>query len=772
VDGVHYLTMAYIDGQSLARYVENHAALSQRAIAVIVLKLARALRAAHEKDVIHRDLKPSNVMMHQSGGAPEPVIVDFGLAQRLESDAARLTKSGHMVGTWAYMTPEQLCGEKGAGGPSCDIYALGVILYELLTGRVPFELPGQVVASEPDLPSMYREDLDARLEEICLKAMAKKKSDRHATMTDLAKALSDYLKSDAEQPAATPKPESTTRVLRANVPEPARTKRREKKGVPAAVWGGVAVGLLLCVALAAGALVLSRRGARQTTAIGEKTPEDDSKNWRTKEFSRSVFESALADIKAGKLSEAQLKLTQYLGDLQAPNRDEAILLRDAIQTASGSDHAKEVAKSLGDAQLKDYLAKGVEELAAKEIKHPEVRQAYAKTLLAAFRAETDFRAKRVLAQELIGPTIIANARKQAALRGLGAPNPNAETPAPAFTLAPPPDWSPEDGVTPLAPGETLDLWRDPAQLVRRHEGQLVSNGADGLLVTRKTYNLGVFQFDYAAEPDPTAPQTKRREGRAAALARIQMDQPMTFFGSRDPVSRIELALTSEEAGKVFLLDRRNNRVATSAAATSVRDPEPARWHHAEIRCEDGSIRFAIDNAEVNSLKLDRAISAFVGFHFVTGRTHVANLRVSEQRSPTVAKRLQVPQGARPFNGKHFMVIKRSATWLQAKEMCRTMDGHLAVITDEAENRFVSDLLKAAGLKSAWIGATDVDTEGDWIWVDGTRVKYTNWDRARGQPDDEFGLDDYALLNATADGNGTWSDERVELPRPFICQWDR
>ena len=150
---------------------------------------------AHEKGVIHRDLKPSNIMMHLADGTVEPVIVDFGLARCIEPGSARLTASGLSIGTWQYMTPEQLCGEPDALGPGCDIYALGVIMYELLTGRLPFDAAGQVVRGNPAPPSSCRADVDPRLEAICLKAMAASSAARYASMGDLASALTDYLRS-------------------------------------------------------------------------------------------------------------------------------------------------------------------------------------------------------------------------------------------------------------------------------------------------------------------------------------------------------------------------------------------------------------------------------------------------------------------------------------------------------------------------------------------------------------------------------------------------
>ena len=204
IDGVPYLTMAYIRGRPLSQYIKRDRPLSPRWAALLLRKLALALQAAHEKGVIHRDMKPSNVMICPSR---EPMIMDFGLAWRLDrrDSDERLTRIGLVLGTPAYMSPEQLSGRVEDLGPRCDVYSLGVILYELLTGRCPFQGPeavvlGQVLFIEPEPPSSHRPDLDPRLEAICQKAMAKRDVERFGTMTELAAALGVYLRCRATPP--------------------------------------------------------------------------------------------------------------------------------------------------------------------------------------------------------------------------------------------------------------------------------------------------------------------------------------------------------------------------------------------------------------------------------------------------------------------------------------------------------------------------------------------------------------------------------------------
>jgi serine/threonine protein kinase len=137
IDGVHYLVMAYIEGKPLSDFVRRDKPIPPRQVATIVRKLALALHEAHSHGVVHRDLKPANIMTNKRR---ELVIMDFGLARltnKSSQSESRLTQSGIVMGTPSYMSPEQVMGDRNAMGPPCDIYSMGVIMNELLTGRLP-----------------------------------------------------------------------------------------------------------------------------------------------------------------------------------------------------------------------------------------------------------------------------------------------------------------------------------------------------------------------------------------------------------------------------------------------------------------------------------------------------------------------------------------------------------------------------------------------------------------------------------------------------------
>jgi WD40 repeat protein/tetratricopeptide (TPR) repeat protein len=203
--GMPYLTMAYIDGVTLYEHLKATGPLAPDQAATLVRKLALALNEAHQQGIIHRDLKPSNVMLDKHG---EPVLMDFGLARREAPAQPHLTSHGNILGTPAYMAPEQAEGNIAAIGPATDIYGLGAILYELLAGRPPFQgatgkVFSQILNAPPEALTRLRPDLDPLLEELCLTALAKDPARRFSSMSEFATALIPWIEGTA--PSAVPK---------------------------------------------------------------------------------------------------------------------------------------------------------------------------------------------------------------------------------------------------------------------------------------------------------------------------------------------------------------------------------------------------------------------------------------------------------------------------------------------------------------------------------------------------------------------------------------
>ncbi|MCY2993224.1 MAG: SUMF1/EgtB/PvdO family nonheme iron enzyme [Planctomycetota bacterium] len=191
-----YIVSDYLDGVSLHDWL-SASSFTPRDAADLCAKLAGAIHQAHEQGVIHRDLKPANILLNKAG---EPFITDFGLAKR-ESGEITMTLDGEILGTPAYMSPEQARGQGHHVDRRADLYSLGVILFRLLTGRLPFEgnfrmLLKQVLKDDPPRPRRLNAKMPRDLETICLKCLEKDPAKRYATGQDLADELHRFLRGE------------------------------------------------------------------------------------------------------------------------------------------------------------------------------------------------------------------------------------------------------------------------------------------------------------------------------------------------------------------------------------------------------------------------------------------------------------------------------------------------------------------------------------------------------------------------------------------------
>jgi serine/threonine protein kinase len=197
-NGTHYISMGYIEGRPLAAFIKPGKPQPEAKAASVVRKLAQALEEAHRQGIVHRDVKPENVMVDRRG---QPVIMDFGLAYQSKPNSIRATLGGVLLGTPAYMSPEQVDGDLEQIGPASDVYGLGVMFYELLTGELPYQgtltsVLAQIIKGEPIPPSVRQNGIDPRLEAICLKMMASDRSQRYQSMTDVVRDLTLWQKGE------------------------------------------------------------------------------------------------------------------------------------------------------------------------------------------------------------------------------------------------------------------------------------------------------------------------------------------------------------------------------------------------------------------------------------------------------------------------------------------------------------------------------------------------------------------------------------------------
>ncbi len=218
IDGRHFLTMEYLEGETLSALIQRQGALPSEQAIHIIRPVLEAMEMAHRIGILHRDLKPSNIMIDCKN---QPIIMDFGLAQFQTSDESQITAGGDFLGTPAFASPEQLRGQSEMIGPASDVYSLGAILFQMLTGQPPFVGNVAVVIKqaldEPaPKPSDFNPAVPASLDAICQRALAKLPQDRFSSTSEFANALTSNSLAG---------PDSAQNNLAKRVPKNASTRR-------------------------------------------------------------------------------------------------------------------------------------------------------------------------------------------------------------------------------------------------------------------------------------------------------------------------------------------------------------------------------------------------------------------------------------------------------------------------------------------------------------------------------------------------------------------
>lgn len=266
-DGRNFVVMEFLEGESLAECLQREIRLPEQRVLQIGSQAASALAAAHEKGIVHRDIKPENVFLLRRKEKDFVKVVDFGISKSLrssgEDDAPRLTQTGMVLGTPLYMSPEQARGDDDLDA-RVDVYALGVIMYEACTGRVPFQgtnylsVISQVLGDEPTRPRELVPSISDELEAVILRAMAKDRRDRYQSCDELQRDLNTLLDD----------PSHSTERARITAP---RKKPQRRSGTKVLVWSA-AIATVLAALVVVVSVMMRSTPTQPVVAVADARP--------------------------------------------------------------------------------------------------------------------------------------------------------------------------------------------------------------------------------------------------------------------------------------------------------------------------------------------------------------------------------------------------------------------------------------------------------------------------------------------------------------------
>lgn len=394
-----YLAMELIRGLTLDRYAKT-TPLSLRQKLALLVRICGAVQHAHQRGLIHRDLKPSNIVMDETG---QPKVLDFGVARLADEDAPSTgrTEYGRVVGTLSYMSPEQVLGDPLEVDTRSDVYALGVVLYELLAGRLPYEVSRRQVAEsarvirekEPAPLRSISRDCRGDVEIIVGKALEKDKTRRYSSAAEMAADIERYLN---EEPIAARAPSASYQV---------RKFARRHRGL---VAGAAAVFVALLAGVAASTVQAIRANRAEQAASAERDHAIQAELLATRERNRSVTAETQAVRERNRAVVEKQRADQEAATSKAIS---AFLQNDLLAQAGASTQAGPSAKPDPHLEVRTALERAAARISGKFEKQPLVEASVRQTVGFAYQdlglfAEAELQQERALAirERILGET--------------------------------------------------------------------------------------------------------------------------------------------------------------------------------------------------------------------------------------------------------------------------------------------------------------------------------------------------------------------------------
>jgi len=743
-DGRPYFVMEFVDGETITDYCSSHD-MGLRGRLDLLVSVCEGVQHAHGRGIIHRDIKPENVLVEANDdGTAVAKVIDFGIAkaaERLLTTRTLYTELGRMVGTPAYMSPEQAGGAGADVDVRTDVYSLGVLLYELLTGDTPFdsgrlrdasaaEMERILKEEQPERPSnrletqsttgastlsapITRRAIRGDLDWIVMCAMEKERKRRYASVSDFARDIKQFLAGDA---------------IAARPPSPAYRFRKWSRRHRAFLIGTIAVMSALAIGIVTSTQQM-KRAVRAEKAAEERAEISDALN---SFFEDDLIAAALEDPNFSFFSltkvlyGAEEKIDGRLTKYPVAEAGARLMLGRAFLGLNQTENARRNAQRaftlfgnevtslddkryIGSAQcLATALIKLERPAEAREV----IAEVFAKLGTEADLSHTD--QAKLLATDLSAALLLGDSAAVLAIRNRllsGSYNELASWEA-IFELNV--DLSEES----LAAGQIDEAAKHlvKAAIIAR----LMT--WSGTWVYRENaftvYRLRAKLLRAGAVQDQLAHHWEKR------LAEWDLAEVADSFGLPTQARAMIHAFLQREAGD-----------PTAAAATLdsisglVTEPDTRGLIHARAIClEMAGETQAAHDAALHAINLAHAAGDELAMTFYAAtwrRLRTAGKISIDPKSLPLSESVIFPE-----NGHRYALVAVPMSWDEADQVCQALGGHLATVGDASEDAFLTKTF--AEERICWLGGTDKEQEGTWRWVTDEPWDYTNW--GSNQPD--------------------------------------